>query len=79
MVKKPWDGRKVRDWIMFGTGILGVVYETVVVHVDRPALLALFASMLGLPLFLRRDESHQAKALPEKEQTVEKPMDDEGG
>lgn len=61
----PLDGKTVRDWIMFGVGILGVVYETVVAQVDRPALLALFAAMLGLPLFLRRDEGQSGKKSPE--------------
>jgi hypothetical protein len=62
----PVDGRTVRDWITFAVGTLGVIYETVIVKVDRPALLALFAAMLGLPLFLRRDEGQAGKKEPPK-------------
>ena len=69
--RRPTDGKTIRDWIMFGTGILGVVYETVVAQVDRPALLALFAAMLGLPLFLRRDESHDGAQTGKKDDSHE--------
>lgn len=48
--------REVRDFVLFLGGLAGVAYETLVEQVDRPALLALFAGMLGLPLFLQRDE-----------------------
>lgn len=40
---------------LYIVGLAGVIYETVAVHVDRPALLALFAGMLGLPSFIGRD------------------------
>lgn len=52
-----WTARWTRDRILFATGLVGVAYETLVAKVDRPALLVLFGAMLGLPAFLKRDES----------------------
>jgi hypothetical protein len=49
-------GQAVRDSIIFGVGIAGIIYETVFQQVDRPTLLVLFAAMVGLPAFLRGDE-----------------------
>jgi len=46
----------IRDIIIFGVGIAGIVYETLVEKADRPSLLILFAAMVGLPTFLRGDE-----------------------
>lgn len=46
-----------RDGTLFFLGILGVAYETLVTNVERPALLILFAGMMGLPAFLQKDES----------------------
>lgn len=51
-----WTARWTRDRIIFLTGLAGVIYETLVSEADRPALLVLFASMMGLPAFLRKDE-----------------------
>lgn len=50
-----WWSTKTRDFVLFVGGFFGVLYETVVEQVDRPALLAVFGGMLGLPVFLRRD------------------------
>ena len=50
-----WWSTKTRDFVLFVGGFLGVIYETVVEQVDRPALLAVFGGMLGLPVFLARD------------------------
>lgn len=52
----PRRQRFTRDTVLFVAGLVGIAYETVIVRVDRPALLAVFAGMLGLPAFLRRDE-----------------------
>lgn len=49
-------GKALRDWLIFTAGMLGIVYETVVEKADRPTLIILFASMVGLPAFLRGDE-----------------------
>lgn len=47
----------LRDVLMFLGGLAGVLHETVVVtKLERPTLLLLFATMMGLPAFLRRDE-----------------------
>lgn len=48
----PW----LRDVILFFSGLLGSVYETVVATTDRPELLILFAGMMGMPYFLRADD-----------------------
>lgn len=45
-----------RDIILFATGLLGVIHETLVNDVDRPGLLVLFAGMMGLPLYLGKDK-----------------------
>jgi hypothetical protein len=56
-----------RDTILFTAGLLGVLYQTVVEHIDRPVLLAL---LMGLPVFLGRDEK---KAAPKEPATPELP------
>lgn len=48
--------RAVRDLVIFGVGICGIIYETVWESADRPTLLLLFAAMVGLPAFIRGDE-----------------------
>lgn len=48
-----------RDVLLFLSGLSGVFYETVFVRADRPDLLLLFASMVGLPAFLRTDENRK--------------------
>lgn len=48
--------RVTRDSILFATGLLGVMHETLLNDADRIALLALFGGMMGLPAFLARDE-----------------------
>ena len=45
----------MRDVALFAFGILGVFYETVFARPPDPSLLVLFAGMLGLPVFLRKD------------------------
>ena len=50
-----------RDTILFIGGLAGIVHETVISEQERSALLVLFATMIGLPAFLRSDE---AKAEP---------------
>jgi hypothetical protein len=47
----------IRDILLFFGGLAGVTYETVSSQIDRPTLLLLFAAMMGLPAFLRSDES----------------------
>lgn len=44
--------------MLFFGGLAGVAYETLAVNVDRPSLLIVFAAMMGLPAFLRRDEKN---------------------
>ena len=44
--------------MLFGGGLCGVAYVTLIDQTDRPTLLILFGAMMGLPLFLRSDERH---------------------
>lgn len=64
----PKDGKDARTWILFLGGLAGVAYETIVAQIDRPTLLVIFASMMGLPLFLKRDDPPPppAPTLPER-------------
>ena len=45
--------RLSRDVVLFTTGLLGVLHETVIANGERPSLLLLFAAMIGLPAYLR--------------------------
>jgi hypothetical protein len=45
-----------RDSVLFFSGLAGVFHETVIAAAERPTLLFLFATMIGLPAFLRADE-----------------------
>jgi hypothetical protein len=58
-----------RDTVLFVAGLAGLVHETIVSQAERPTLLLLFAAMVGLPAFLRGDESHQPVPLqpPERD------------
>lgn len=48
-----------RDILLFLGGLVGVLHETVATNTERPALLVLFAAMMGLPAFFRADESRR--------------------
>jgi hypothetical protein len=54
---RPWYSRITRDIVLFVGGLLGVAHETLLGSGERPFLLAIFGGMLGLPVFLRRDEN----------------------
>jgi xanthosine utilization system XapX-like protein len=47
----------VRDVILFFSGLAGLWYELIVVPSPNPAYLVLIGGMLGLPVFLRKDEA----------------------
>lgn len=51
----------IRDLTLFVGGLAGVAHETLIVQVERPTLLLLFAAMMGLPMFLRADERNGRK------------------
>ena len=61
MARRGRQSKITRDLVLFVGGLVGIAYETVVERVDRPALLAVFAGMLGLPWFIRRDEKRDEK------------------
>jgi hypothetical protein len=48
--------KAVRNAILFFGGLAGVIHETLVAGVAEPLLLVLYASMMGLPALLHRDE-----------------------
>ena len=51
-----------RDVILFLTGLGLIVNEAVLREgPERPTLLVLYAGMVGLPAFLRRDEKNDAE------------------
>jgi len=49
----------MRDVILLLSGLAGILHETVVENSERPTLLMLFAAMIGLPAFLRKDDSRK--------------------
>lgn len=61
--RPPRHLRVTRDLVLFASGLAGAAYEIIEVvstHTRAdPALLAFFGGLLGLPLYLRRDEAQQ--------------------
>jgi hypothetical protein len=56
--------------VLFVAGLLGIGYETVIDKAEKPTLIVLFAAMIGLPAFLRKDDpppTPQTPASPPKE------------
>jgi hypothetical protein len=49
---------RLRDIILFFSGLIGVAYEALAQGAERPTLLLLYAAMMGLPAFLRQDEKN---------------------
>lgn len=47
----------LRDVMLFFGGLAGVVHETAITPTAEPTLVVLFAAMMGLPAFLRKDEA----------------------
>lgn len=47
--------RVSRDVVLFVAGLAGVMHETISYPGERPALLVLFAAMMGLPWYLRKN------------------------
>lgn len=45
-----------RDGALFLAGLALITNEALRTHGERPYLLMIFAGMMGLPVFLRRDE-----------------------
>jgi hypothetical protein len=58
---KRWKFKLTRDAIIFYTGWMGILYETLIADSDRNSLLILFAAMIGLPTALRLDEWRKDK------------------
>lgn len=49
--------RITRDAVLFYAGLAGVIYETLNRGIERPALLLVFAGMMGMPQIIKRDEA----------------------
>jgi len=47
--------KAVRDVVLFIGGVAGVAHQTLIAPEPNATLLLLFASMMGLPAFLKRD------------------------
>ena len=47
--------RHLRDVLLFCGGLAGTAHETLSSRPAQPVLLALYAAMMGLPLWLRKD------------------------
>lgn len=54
-----WPPHVTRDTALFLAGLAGVAHETMFAATERPTLLILFAGMMGLPAFLRKDDRDQ--------------------
>lgn len=52
------------EWTLRAVGLAGIVHETVIVDVERPALVALFGSLVGLPAALAADRARRARRPP---------------
>jgi hypothetical protein len=57
----PRIWRLVRDAVLFVAGLVGIIQQTVIAESPNPTLLLIFAAMVGLPGFLRRDEIANGK------------------
>lgn len=54
--KRRWKIRLTRDAIIFYTGWLGILHQTLLEDNDRVSLLVLFGTMIGVPAALHVDE-----------------------
>lgn len=59
------SAKTLRDWISFASGLAGVAHETLLRDIDRPALLLVFAALMGLPFALGADRSTPPKPGPD--------------
>jgi hypothetical protein len=48
--------------VLFVAGLAGVAHQTLIASAPSTELLIVFASMMGLPAFLRKDEHRSGKA-----------------
>lgn len=45
----------IRDICLFFGGLAGAAHETLIASAERPTLIILFATMMGLPAFIKAD------------------------
>ena len=79
MSRKKRNLKITRDSILFAVGLLGIVHETLSAKADRPTLLLLFAGMVGLPAFIRKDELVRKEQDEHGTSTKERSGTDNGG
>lgn len=46
--------RRIRDTLLFFGGLLGLLHEAFLTHLDRPNLILAFLAMMGLPFFTKK-------------------------
>jgi hypothetical protein len=59
--------RRLRSITLFVVGLVGIGYEVVIDHADRPTILILLGAMVGLPAFLRTDEKRRPDTPPSRD------------
>lgn len=64
--RRRWTKKITRDRIIWTVGILGIIYEVFIDHVEKPTVLIALLAMMGVPPVLRSDEAIQA-AKPDDE------------
>jgi hypothetical protein len=45
--------------VLFAVGLVGIAYEAIRGGTEQPTLILVFATMMGLPLYLKKDEIEQ--------------------
>lgn len=65
---EPWLRKITRDLVLFVVGLCLTINEAVIRQgPERPAILTLFASMMGLPIIIRAQEKRNSE-LEEEDQ-----------
>ena len=68
MTFRPMSPRGWRDATLFLSGLGLAIHEVVIRHgPERPTVLLLIAGMMGLPAFLKADETRNGKSAQEVE------------
>ena len=63
-MKWVFEKRIVRDVSTFAAGFLGFAHEVIITEGERPTLLLACLALMGVPFFLRRDESEIKSETP---------------
>jgi hypothetical protein len=52
-------GRIFQNVVVPIIGVVGILHETFISHIDRPGLLVLYGAMIGLPAFVAQDQKRR--------------------